>query len=232
MKERIVITGVNGNIGTILQQGLTDFDITTMDLPDGDVRDYQKLIQIFPGHQAVIHLAWNSQKENLLNNKLDPDCRLMYENVYKAALETRISRVIMASSIHADAFYLPRGERILTTSDIPYPDSPYGVDKIEMEKLGAEYAKKGLEVICIRFGGVATVLDAPNPKARGSLAEIAERAARISHRDTVSLVRKCLQAETVPNNFVVIYGISDNYGSIHDISNPFGWKPLDGTPKV
>ncbi|MGA2968047.1 MAG: NAD-dependent epimerase/dehydratase family protein, partial [Candidatus Levyibacteriota bacterium] len=156
----------------------------------------------------------------------------MYENVYKAALETGISRVIMASSVHADTFYLPRGERILKPYDIPYPDSPYGADKIAMEKLGREYARKRLEVICIRFGGVATVLDAANPKTQESLEQIAERAARLSHQDAVSLVRKCLTAEKVPNNFVILYGVSDNYGRIHDLMNPFGWQPVHNAENI
>jgi len=233
LKERIVITGSKGNIGTVLKEGLTDFVITTVDLPERDVRDYQRLIEVFPGHEAVVHLAWNSKTENLLNNRIDPDNAAMYRNVYAAALTVGIPRVIMASSIHADTFYLPRGERILSPYDPPHPDSPYGKDKVLMEELGREYAQKGLEVICIRFGGISAATNKPpaveNPE---SLMQVAERAAWLSHGDAVGLVGKCLNAEKVPGNFAIVYGVSDNLGRVHDTSNPFGWQPVDNAEDV
>ena len=54
-----------------------------------------------------------------------------------------------------------------------------------------------------------------------------ERAAWLSHNDLLRLIKIVLEAETVPDNFVLMYAVSDNEGRIHDISNPFGWEPKD-----
>jgi len=40
-------------------------------------------------------------------------------------------------------------------------------------------------------------------------------------------VKAILEAKNIPDNFVVMYGMSDNIGRIHDVSNPLGWKPKD-----
>ena len=38
MKKRIAITGSNRTIGTVLKEGLKDYKITSIDLPEIDVR--------------------------------------------------------------------------------------------------------------------------------------------------------------------------------------------------
>lgn len=59
-----------------------------------------------------------------------------------------------------------------------------------------------------------------------------KRAVWFSHDDCVSLVKTILESKEIPDNFVVIYGMSDNPGRIHDVSNPFGWKPKDSAGAV
>jgi hypothetical protein len=49
----------------------------------------------------------------------------------------------------------------------------------------------------------------------------------LSHRDCVSLVSSCIDADEVPFNFTILYGVSDNKDIVHDLSNPFGWQPKD-----
>lgn len=142
----------------------------------------------------------------------------MTYNVYKAAIKTRVPRVIMASSVHADNFYNWKGPELLSPYRIPIPDSPYGANKVFMESLGRYYATKGLEVVCIRFGGV---------QGKPPLDDY-EKLVWLSHRDCTELLRRCIEAESIPNNFLIIYGISDNANRIHDYSNPLGWAPQDG----
>jgi len=81
---------------------------------------------------------------------------------------------------------------------------------------------RGLEVICIRFGGV-------NPENAVTEKVLAEEPLSpkiwFYHKDCIDLVRACIEAESVPNNFSIVYGVSDNPGRIHDITNPFGWNP-------
>lgn len=89
-----------------------------------------------------------------------------------------------------------------------------------MESLGRWFSSRGLEVVCIRFGGIS-------PANRANKDHLPERAAFLSQRDGVSLVRSILKAQSVPNNFAIVYGVSNSNHRIHDIANPFGWVPQD-----
>lgn len=220
MKERVTITGSRGTIGTVLKKGLNSaYEIVEASLPEVDVRDFDSLLKTFEGSTAVIHLAWNSEKENHKNNQIDPDSAKMFLNVYRGALEVGIKRVIMASSVHADTFIGWKGPGLITPDKIPEPDSLYGADKIFMEAAGRFFAFQGLEVVCIRFGGVNSK---NSPAGPGYPAE--ERAAWLSHSDLTSLIKAILEVPKVPK-FALMYAVSNNSGRIHDISNPFGWEP-------
>ena len=220
-KEKIIITGVNGVIGQILKSGLgKEYQITGLDLPDGDVRSYETLGNIVSGHSAIIHLAWDTQTDNFLSGKINPENSQMFFNVYKAALEHKVQRVIIASSVHADRFYEWKDPGYMSPYQLPNPDSPYGAHKVFMESLGRWFASKGLEVVCIRFGGIT-------PVNKANKNHLPERAAFLSQRDGVALIRSILKVESVPNNFAIVYGVSNSDNRIHDITNPFGWIPQD-----
>lgn len=62
--EKIIITGAKGVIGRVLTKSLAGYQITPLDLPEKDVTDYQELLKTFPGHKAIIHLAWDTKTEN------------------------------------------------------------------------------------------------------------------------------------------------------------------------
>ncbi len=219
-KGKILITGASGVIGQILCKGLEDYQITGLDLPEGDVRKYENLVKIAASHSAIIHLAWDTKIDNFLSEKINPENSRMFFNVYKAALENGIRRVILASSVHADRFYEWRGPGYMSADRLPNPDSPYGAHKVFMESLGKYFASKELEVICIRFGGIS-------PANKANRDHLPEQAAFLSQRDGVSLVRSILEAESVPNNFAIVYGVSNSDNRIFDITNPFGWIPQD-----
>jgi len=223
--KKIAITGAKGVIGSILRRGLSDYKITPIDLPEIDVRDYEKLLEIFPGHDVVIHLAWDTKTENYKSGRINPDNILMTYNVYRAAIETKIPRVIMASSVHADNFYNWKKQELMSVDRVPVPDSPYGASKVFMEALGRYFASKGLEVICIRFGGV-------NPENKPPLDDFYERKVWLSHKDCISLIKRCIEARKIPNNFLIIYGVSNNTNRIHNYSNPLGWVPEDNAEDI
>ncbi len=221
--KKIAITGSKGMIGSVLKKGLDNYKITPLDLPKSDVRDYENLLKVFHGHDSVIHLAWDTKTENFKSGKINPDNALMVYNVYKAAIETKIPRVIMASSVHAENFYKWKGKGLMSPDKTYYePDSPYGASKIFMEALGRHYATKGLEAVCIRFGGV-------NSENKPPENDFYESAVWLSHNDCVRLVRRCIEVKTIANNFFIVYGVSDNKNRIHDYSNPIGWVPNDNT---
>ncbi|MBF6300896.1 NAD(P)-dependent oxidoreductase [Nocardia amamiensis] len=218
---RALITGSSGIIGRVLISGLT-WDKTPFDLPADDVRQYDRLVTSFAGHDAVIHLAWDTQSDNYRADFHHPDNALQVVNVYRAAVEAGVRRVIMASSVHADKFTDRAIDGLLDPYALPVPDSPYGAGKCFMEALGRYYAdSKDLEVVCLRFGGVNSGNEVPD----GSNSE---RHVWLSHADCVQLVQKCLDADSIPGNYAIIYGVSNNADRIHDYKNPVGWMPRDG----
>ena len=216
--KKIVITGSGGVVGSVLRAALSTYDITRADRNDVDLREYEKLKNVFEGKDVVIHLAWNMSAPE--GSKAFSENETMFTNVYRAALASRVKRVIMASSVHADDFYNFRSKEMMSVHRVPKPVSRYGVQKVYMEALGSSYAANGLEVICIRLGDV-------NTENRPATHHPLEAAVFLSHNDLSNLIKISIEAEVVPDNFVVMYGVSDNEGRILDVSNPFGWKPGD-----
>lgn len=198
--KKVGVTGASGTIGSLIFKYLSsEYDLISIKRPDVDARDYQSLLAAIRGCDAVIHLAWDTKTENFNTGRSNPDNILMAENAYRAALEARVKRVIMASSVHA-------GE-----------DSPYGASKLRIEEMGRECARRGLEVICVRFGGV-TERDYPDPT------DSYDRSVYLSQKDFVNLIRACIEVERVENNFSLFYGVSNNKNKIHDNTNNIGWE--------
>jgi uronate dehydrogenase len=219
--SRVAVTGARGTIGTALLRGLVDFSIAPIDLPESDVRDYQALVDLLSAQDAAVHLAWNPPGAVRFEScDIAVDNFLMICNVYEAARQVGVQRVIMASSVHADDYLNWRGPGLLRADRVPQPDSPYGATKVFMESLGRHYSQGGLDVICIRFGGV-------NRDDTSNVAEDGYEKVWLSHRDCVALVRACLESTSIPGGFAVINGISNNARRVHDYDNPFGWLPVD-----
>lgn len=216
--KRIAITGANGIIGKVLRKGLGGYKITVLDLPDIDIRNYEQLLAALEGHDLIIHLAWDMNPKDEFEGSLDNN--LMTLNILKAAVETKIPRIIMASSVHVDTFSDWKGPKLLTVDKRPCPNCFYGVSKYYMEILGKFFSdKKGSEVVCIRFGRVRKENTPPITSN--------ETKVWLSHRDCVDAVKTYIDAEKILDNYVVFYAISNNTGRIHDYSNPLGWVPKD-----
>src|SRR3990167_454559 len=230
MKKRGLVTGGKGRIGTIISQDLREeFVFKLVDWQSRNeeadalqihvANDYTELEQACRGMDAIIHLAWNSG-ENWKSNIVVSENKKMAENVYSAAVKAGVPRVIMASSIHADNFQECLDSTFKLTCDMePDPLSFYGCTKVYIETLGKMYASRGLEVICVRFGGVS-----PDDQFRK---EDGFEKIWLSRRDCANLIRCCLEAPRVPWNFSLFYGVSNNTARIHDWSNPLGWVPQD-----
>jgi len=216
----IAITGARGRIGTVLRRGLADSPVTALDLPETDCRSFEAVRAALPGHRAVIHLAWQMDTGGLYDTQVNLDNIAMMDNVYQAALELGVPRVIMASSVHADRFANRQAATLLSPAAAPIPDSPYGATKVFMESLGRYYAERGTEVICIRFGRV-------RPDDDPGYDDPWERIVWLSHRDGQALLRCCLASPVVPGRFTIVYAVSDNTGRVQDVTTPFGWQPRD-----
>ncbi len=218
---KVLITGSGGVIGGVLKAGLPH-ETTDFDLPDFNILDFNGLVEAMRGHDVVVHLAWSKKHDDWLAENLDPDNIQGIFNVYEAAQQAGVKRVIMASSVHADDFVGNNVTPPLKPYSLPTPDSPYGANKCMLEALGRYYAHaKELEVICVRFGGVNK--DNTPPEVPYS-----ERQVWFSHRDCVELINASINAPAVPNRYAIVYGMSNNKDLVHDLSNPFDWQPQDG----
>lgn len=232
---RLLITGINGMIGTVLRNALQDkHDVCGMDrqggfserVLSGDVSDYKQIaaiVQKFSPLDAIIHLAGNPDPSASWEDVLSANI-IGTRNVFEAAREFQVRRVVYASSNHVTGAYegfdpQPDPPRI-SPQDPIRPDSDYGVSKAFGEAVASYYSSRwGVQAICLRIGAVLAN-DDPTRYARN-------RKIWLSQRDLIQLVEKSLTANVV---FGVYYGVSNNKGAFLDISNAraeLGFEPLD-----
>ena len=217
--RRVLVTGSAGVIGTVLTTHLP-YDITGLDLPDGDIADYPRLVEHCRGQDAVIHLAGEFTTENWRSGDINPANFRLDLNVLDAAVEARVRRIVLASSVHADDFFAHDGPGLITADRaLPVPTSPYGAHKLFLEAAGRHVAAHhGREVVALRFGGVT------DHGVR--LDNRVDAMVYLGHPDLLSCVRAAVEAPLPPSRFTVLYAVSDNPTRVHDTSNPLGWKPL------
>ena len=223
--RRIVFTGASGGIGTMtrpllakLYPGLVLSDrVKPKDLQPGetfvaaDLTKPEEVVAAVKGAHSIIHLGGHSV-EGTWDQILQANIIGCY-NVFEAAREAGVKRVIFASSNHAVGFY-PRKRKIRTDVTVR-PDSRYGVSKAFGEALGALYADKhGMAVTCLRIGNVG-----PRPL------DVRRLSIWISPEDIVQLFRIGLEHPDI--RFDILYGASDNEASWWDNSRArqLGYRP-------
>lgn len=227
--QRILITGAAGNIGQVLRAGLRGSyrllrlsDIASLgnavqneEVCTVDIRDMNTVEKSMEGIECVVHLA-GVPAEDSWENILPVNIEGCY-NIFEAARRQGVKRVVFASSNHAVGFH--RRRRFIDNTVQPRPDGRYGVSKVFGEAVGRLYADKyGLSVACLRIGTFRTP-DRPS--------EARQLQTWISHRDTVQLVRCCIDHPDY--HFVVMYGVSNNLRCRWDNTNPslLGYQPQD-----
>ena len=169
---RILITGINGLIGGVLQKALAGrYDVYGLDesepfsdrVVSTDISDYQQVARAFESlrPQHVIHLAGNPSPDASWEDVLSANI-VGTRNIFEAAREFRVSRVIYASSNHVTGgyegiesnYFLHRQTEPIkiSTKDPVRPDSDYGVSKAFGEAIARYYcARWGVEAICLRI---------------------------------------------------------------------------------
>lgn len=227
MMKRILITGAAGVIGSTLRAGLRGAcpllrlsDARPLPTPaageecvSADLRDFPAVASLMRGMDCVVHLGGIPREgpwEAILDNNI-----IGTYNVFEAARQCGVKRVIFASSNHVIGYY--RASKMLGIEEPPRPDSRYGVSKVFGEALGRLYADKhGLSVACLRIGSFRE-----RPQNARQLATW------ISPRDMVQLVRCCIDAPDY--RFLVLYGVSDNSRSRwhNPAAAVVGYRPQD-----
>lgn len=223
----ILITGAAGIVGTGLRQQLAQ-DGRQLRLLDrqpitnlaphetsivGDIGDRESLRAAMQGVRAVIHLAGCTTDADI-EAQIEGNVRGAY-NVFEAARDAGVERVVFASSHHVVGYY-PRRRRI-GNQVLLRPDSRYGLTKGFGEQVGAMFADKyGLRVMCVRIGFVN---DEPVDRRRLSI--------WASWRDLAQLVRIGLDHPKL--RYEVVYGVSGNARGFFDNESAFrlGYRPQD-----
>ncbi len=175
MSSKSIVTGGAGFIGSSLVRellahgedrvgvidNLNSGHLSNLDaVKDGvethieDIRNYEALVRIFQGAEVVYHLAAipsvpRSIKEPVPSHDVNINGTF---NVYRAAQEAGVRRVVYAasSSAYGDTEVLPKTEAMA-----PRPKSPYALQKLMGEYYGSVFSECfGVESVSLRFFNV------------------------------------------------------------------------------
>lgn len=245
-RERVLITGANGRIGTILRERLRDdYEISGIDFRRERGSDVRKVdsarlkdvVKACAGQDVVIDLAaipavrtpWDQVYENNVPATA---------NALEGARLAGCRRVVFASSNHVVGLYerdepyasIVSGrydgldpERIprLTSASALRPDGYYALGKVIGEAAGRFYAEEhGLSVHCLRIGSVTP---------SGEPTDVRCFATLLTHDDLERLVRACIEAPPEAA-YAVLYGVSANtwrFWDVDEARDAVGYEPRD-----
>ncbi|MEU4693866.1 NAD(P)-dependent oxidoreductase [Actinoplanes sp. NPDC023714] len=199
----VLITGAGGGVAAYLRPALADaYDLRLTDrrpgpgVITGDLTDAAFARRVCEGVDAVVHLAADADPNQPWERLRDPNANAAV-NVLDAAVAAGVSRVVLASSLHAVGGHADAGLTGVGEDVTPYPCCSYGVVKVFTENMGRLYAEDhDLSVVCLRLGGVRD-----EPMARSWLP------GWLSGGDLVRLVTGALTADV---RYGVYHGVSAN----------------------
>ncbi|MGW7820695.1 NAD-dependent epimerase/dehydratase family protein [Streptomyces puniciscabiei] len=224
----VLLTGAAGGLGTLMRSLLPEYGYTLRlfdmrpieDEPEAitaDLSDTAALREAVRGVDAVLHLAGISLEapfEKIVKSNIEGTY-----NLYEAARQEGVPRIVFASSNHAVGFTpAPRAGEPLIPIDTPRrPDTFYGLSKSFGEDLAQLYwDKHGLETVSVRIGSCF-----PEPTSVRMLS------VWMSPADGARLFHAALTAEEVGHT--VVYGSSANTRLWWDLSTAraLGYEPRD-----
>ncbi|MFB6778174.1 NAD-dependent epimerase/dehydratase family protein [Streptomyces sp. NPDC056352] len=224
----VLLTGAAGGLGTLMRgllpaygYELRLFDVVPIEgAPDAitaDLGDEEALREAVRGVDAIIHLAGIS-----LESSFDKILRANIEgtyNLYEAAREEGVRRIVFASSNHAIGYH-PRplpGDPLIPIDTPRRPDTLYGLSKSFGEDLAQLYwDKHAMETVSVRIGSCFM-----EPTSVRMLS------VWMSPGDGARLLHAALTAEEVGHT--VVYGSSDNTRLWWDLTTArsLGYEPQD-----
>lgn len=225
--KRLVLTGAMGRLGSYLREPLSklaeelissDITVAPSKLYPGeryiqaDLANYDAVHGLLTGADMVVHFG-AIPDEAAFDLILQSNIIGAY-NIWEAAFQQGVRRVVYASSIHAVGMHA--SQDFIGVEAAHRPDSYYGLAKCFAEDLGRMYwEKRGLETVCLRILSCAQVT---SPRALGTW---------LSYGDLVHLVERAVDTPTT--GFAVIYGVSNNDRSPVDNSKAsfLGYRPKD-----
>lgn len=241
--QNILITGATGLIGTALITHLRDrYNLRALnrrphpDIPyhQADIADYDAILPAFENIDTVVHLAAHIGNDTQAIQRANLQGTT---NVFTAALNAKVRRVVFASSGAIMSGYAQISpyqqlleERydevgdnwpMLTHESPVRPTGLYPASKVWGEELGRECAQShDLSVLCLRFGRV-------NPENRPTQSR--EWCVWCSQRDAVEMIEKCIAAPP-ELRFETFFVNSDNKWGYRDLERArqlVGFVPAD-----
>jgi uronate dehydrogenase len=225
--KKIVLTGAAGRLGSYLREPLTKIadQVVSSDLADdignlypgetyqrADLAKYDDIHALLEGADMVVHFGAIGD-EAPFGDILQANIIGAY-NVWEAAYQHQLKRVVYASSIHAVGMHKKTD---FIGIDAPHrPDTFYGLAKCFAEDLGSMYwDKRGMESVCMRILSCAQVT---NTRALGTW---------LSYDDLIQLVERAI--DTPVTGFSVVYGVSNNDRAPVDNAKAsfLGYRPKD-----
>jgi nucleoside-diphosphate-sugar epimerase len=247
-KKKVLITGASGLVGGLVIEHLGDkYDISGLARRpvagikslQVDITDAEAIKPAFEGIHTVLHLAaatagltdhWESTFPITVQGTL---------NVYEAAREAGVKRVVFMSSGNTQLGFMfdqsqpywklanmreddpdfPTQWDMITIEDGPYPNNPYAVAKSFGENLGRLYSEThGISTLAIKLGGV---LEENRPHVRGIWPGF------LDQMDAVDMIDRCISA---PDDlkYDVFNAISNNkwrWREIQHGADVLGWVP-------
>lgn len=156
-KERVLITGCNGFLGSALRVGLegqghkvTGFSNSRPAEIVGDLRSYADVERAVAGADRVFHLggissALDSDKNPIADFEINA---LGTFNVLRAAQKARVQKVVFTSSAYV--YGKPEKLPIKETAQLK-PTSYYGQSKLVAEEYCRYFSRKGVDVSIARI---------------------------------------------------------------------------------
>ena len=185
------------------------------------LNDLNSLKKAFEGMDVIVNMAGNSDPTAEFEDLTEPNINGAY-NVFEAALQTGVKRVIYTSSVHAI-----KGNPIeyeIRSSDNPKALNFYGATKIFGEALCNVFASKGLSCIAIRVGAYVS-----NDLIKKVCFERSTYEYVITQRDFAQLLHKCIVAD-FDLKYAILAGISNNKKRNMDLKEAkeiVGYEPED-----
>ena len=213
MSRTVLITGAAGRIGSVLTKhldaaGRENYDLRLADLKKGNERgislDVTNLSACRVACEAVdtvVHLAGVASPDSPFEAILPSNIVGTY-NVFRAASDAGVRRVIFASSAQAVEGY-PLDVQVRT--DMPVrPRNLYGVSKAFGEALAAYFAyQERLEAVVVRIGAFEPAEEWTRMGSR-------DLSAWVDPDDLSSLLVRCIETDLGGQPFAIVHGISDN----------------------
>lgn len=212
----VLVTGAAGKVAGLLRPGLRGLDLRAVDtrsptgwagadVRTGDLADPAFTAAAVDGVDAIVHLAANPHPGATWPELRGPNADAVV-TLLDAAWRAGVTKVVLASSVHAMGGYVADGLPAGTLVDPAWAARPcctYGATKVFAEAYARTVADGGgPSVVCLRLGGVV-----PRPTDTGNLI------GWLSPGDLRSLVRAALAADV---RYGCYFGVSANTRGVFD----------------